>query len=302
MRILVTGGAGFIGSNLALALQKNHEVVVLDAFSHANISNLAGFLGRIEKGDIDTYSWDSLGTFDFIFHQAALTDTRILDTERMMQTNVAAFRRLLDYAIHTKAGVIYASSAAVYGNAPSPYKESGPFQPLNPYGISKVMMDTVAEEYMKKHPQHILVGLRYFNVYGSHEAHKGSFASMIWQLSQQMHAGKRPRIFFDGEQKRDHIYVKDIVHINLLAMQAKQSCIVNAGTGKATSFNRIIELLNKVFGTKLQPEYFDCPYDFFQKHTQADLSSAKTLLGYEPQWSIEAGIRDYMNEVEIVKK
>jgi len=301
MRILITGGAGFIGSNLALAFDKEHDVVIVDNFQNAKFTNLLGFNGQFYTGSITDFDWNSLGKFDYIFHQAAISDTRVLDQELVMKTNVDAFRRLLDYAVRTKTPVIYASSAAVYGNTESPYKENGSLIPLNVYGFSKVMMDSVAQEYMKKNVITI-VGLRYFNVFGPLEAHKDKFASMIWQLSQQMLAGKRPRIFTDGEQCRDHVYVKDIVRINQLAMNAPHSCIVNAATGKPTSFNRIIEILNDVLGTHLEPEYFDCPYDFFQKYTQADLTLAKKMLGYEPQWTIEAGIKDYMTELGFAKK
>lgn len=295
MRILVTGGAGFIGSNIALAFDKDHDVVVIDNFQNARFSNLIGFRGQFYTGSIIDFDWDSLGKFDYIFHQAAISDTRVLDQELMMKTNVDAFRRLLDYAARIKAHMIYASSAAVYGNTPSPYREDGCLEPLNVYGFSKVMMDHVAQEYMKKYNGVIrIVGLRYFNVFGPREAHKDKFASMIYQLSQQMLSGKRPRVFTPGDQCRDHVYVKDIVSMNQLAMKAPYSCILNAATGNATSFNRIIEILNDVLGTDLPPEYFDCPYDFFQAHTQADLALAKKLLGYEPQWTMEAGIKDYM--------
>ena len=303
MRVLVTGGAGFIGSNLALALQEHYEVAVLDNFQNAKFSNLIGFEGQFYTASIIDVDWESLGKFDYIFHQGAISDTRVQDQELMMKTNVDAFRRLLDYAVKTKTHVIYASSAAVYGNTPSPYKENGPLEPLNVYGFSKVMMDHIAEEYMKKYNGVIkIVGLRYFNVFGPREAHKNTFASMIYQLSQQILAGKRPRVFTAGEQCRDHVYVKDIVHINLLAMKAPHSCIVNAATGNATSFNRIIEILNDVLGTNLSPEYFECQYDFFQAHTQADMTKAKELLGYEPQWSMESGIRDYMQWLGVAKK
>lgn len=301
MRILVTGGAGFIGSNLALEFDKEHDVVVVDNFQNAKFTNLISFKGQFVTASIVDCEWDYLGKFDYIFHEAAISDTRVLNQELVMKTNVDAFRRLLDYAIRTKTPVIYASSAAVYGNTPSPHKENGLLMPLNVYGFSKIMMDQIAQEYMKKEIITI-VGLRYFNVFGPREAHKDKFASMIWQLSQQMLAGKRPRIFRDGEQCRDHVYVKDIVYINKRAMNAQRSCILNAATGKPTSFNRIIEILNEVLGLSLEPDYFDCPYDFFQKHTQADLTLAKKMLGYEPQWIIEAGIKDYMTEMGFVKK
>jgi len=302
MRVLVTGAAGFIGSNVALALDKEHEVVALDNFQNAHFSNLNGFTGDFVTADIIDVDWDSLGRFDYIFHQAAISDTREKNQEQVMKTNYDAFKQLLAYALRTKAHVVYASSAAVYGNTPSPYKEDSPLEPLNVYGFSKMMMDHYASRFIKHHPELRLIGLRYFNVFGPREQHKTGFNSMIWQLSQQMLAGKQPRVFTDGSQCRDHVYVKDVVHANLLAMHAKQSGIVNVATGKATSFNRIIEILNDVLGTRLLPDYFDCPYDFFQAHTEADLTKATQLLGYVPQWTIEDGIRDYMIEMGFAKK
>ncbi len=296
MRVLVTGAAGFIGSNVALALQEaGHDVVALDNFQNAAFSNLIEFKGEFVTASVVNVDWHALGAFDWIFHQAAISDTRAKNQELIMKNNYDSFKRLLDYAVKTKAHIVYASSAAVYGNTPGPYKEDGELAPLNAYGFSKMAMDYYATAFMKKHPNMKIIGFRYFNVFGPREQHKIGFNSMIYQLSQQMLSGKRPRVFSYGDQCRDHVYVKDVVHANMLAMNASRSGIMNIATGKATSFNHIIDVLNEVLGLSLKPEYFDCPFDFFQAHTQADLTKAKELLGYNPQWTIEAGIKDYMD-------
>ena len=125
-----------------------------------------------------------------------------MDEKLMMRTNVESFRKMLEWAQPIGIKIIYASSAAVYGNSPAPHRVSQPLTPLNIYGKSKVEMDKVATEYFDK--MHV-IGLRYFNVFGPREAHKDKFASMIYQLAQQMKAGKKPRIFTDGEQKREWI-------------------------------------------------------------------------------------------------
>ena len=135
-----------------------------------------------------------------------------------------------------------------------------------------------------------------FNVFGPREQYKGKMASMVWQLAQQMLSGKRPRIFKWGEQRRDQVYVKDVIRANLLALESKGNGIVNIGTGNAISFNHIIEVLNKVLGTNYAPEYFDNPYiGFYQEHTEADLTLAERLLGYRPRWSFEEAVKDYID-------
>ena len=144
-----------------------------------------------------------------------------------------------------------------------------------------------------------IIGLRYFNVYGPGEYYKGKMASMVYQLYKQMKEGQRPRVFKYGEQQRDFVYVKDIVKINLCALNnGKESGVYNAATGIARDYNTIINCLNKELGTKLEPEYVDNPYPFFQLKTQADMSLAKEKLGYEPDYSLEAGIADYVAILE----
>lgn len=297
MKAIVTGGAGFIGSNLALTLEtKGAKVIVIDDFSCGNFENLKSFKGDLIAQDVNDVNWDKLGTVDIIFHQAALTDTTVSDQKRMMYNNVEGFRKIAEFAVRKQIKLVYASSAAVYGNEPAPQREQGPLNPLNIYGYSKLVGDQIAEQLMKS-SKSLIVGLRYFNVFGTGEAHKRNYASMIYQLSRQMKAGQRPRIFHDGEQSRDHVYVKDIVEANLRAAEAKDSGVVNVGTGKATTFNRLIEIMNEVLGTRLAPDYFDNPYSFYQNKTQADVSGLKKLTGFEVQHSIEKGIKEYFAAV-----
>ena len=140
----------------------------------------------------------------------------------------------------------------------------------------------------------IIVGLRYFNVYGPREAHKGVPASMVYHLSRQMKSGQRPRIFKHGDQKRDFVYVKDIVEGSIRALEAKQSGIYNLGSGQARSFNELIDVLNRSLGTDFKPDYIENPHAHYQDYTQADLTSVRSGLGYEPKYSLETGVADYM--------
>ena len=302
MRYLVTGGAGFIGSNLAFTLcdERKADVVVLDDFSSGHFKNLIGFKGDVFAEDILDGSWfDKVGKVDAIFHEAAITDTTVHDQRKMMSVNVEGFRNVLRFALEKGVKrLVYASSAGVYGNGACPMKEDQRLTPENVYGFSKAMMDNVAEEFAASYPEVTLVGLRYFNVYGPREYYKGNAASMIYQLYMQMKAGKRPRIFKFGEQMRDFVYVKDIVRANLNALEAVKSCVVNAATGAPENFNRVVDCLNKAMGSDLAPEYFDNPYGFYQLKTQADLRRAKSYLNYRHEWDLESGIADYEKIME----
>ncbi|OGR52533.1 MAG: ADP-glyceromanno-heptose 6-epimerase [Elusimicrobia bacterium GWA2_62_23] len=301
-KYLVTGGAGFVGSNLAFALEheRKAKVTVLDNFSSGNYKNLAGFSGDVITDDINSRGWfDTAGKVDAVFHQAAMVDTTVSDQKAMMRDNVDGFRNVLEYAL--KFGikrVVYASSAAVYGNSKCPMHEGQTPTPENVYGFSKAIMDNVAREFAEAHKDMVLVGLRYFNVYGPREYYKGKMASMMFQLYNQMKAGKRPRVFKFGEQMRDFVYVKDIVRGNLNALDAERSCVCNLASGKPGNFNEVIEALNKALKTDLAPEYIDNPYAFYQNKTHADMRQAKALINYRPEWSLEDGVADYVKVLE----
>lgn len=292
MRALVTGAAGFIGANLAVELASDGwDVVALDDFSCGTFDNLKDFRGDVVTADVgDVASWDArVGRVDLIFHQAAITDTTVTDQAKMLRVNVEAFRALLGWAEASKAAkIVYASSAGTYGDLPVPMAEGAAPKPLNVYAFSKVVMERVACESRRP-----CVGLRYFNVYGPREAHKAKAASMIWQLAQQMRAGRRPRIFERGEQFRDFIYVKDVVAANLLAAKGKATGVFNVCTGKKTTFNGVIALLNEALGTRLEPDYFKNPYGFYQNETLGDPAAARQELGFEAEYDVRAGIEDY---------
>jgi len=300
-KFLVTGGAGFIGSNIAKTLEaQGHEVTVLDDFAkNGNFKNLLGFKGDVIAADLFQYIPQDM-YFDAIFHEAAITDTTVMDQKAMMEQNVEAFKNLLGFAAENGIKkVIYASSAATYGNGPVPNVETQPTHPENVYGFSKAIMDNVARQFAEDNNDMTIIGLRYFNVYGPGEYFKGKMASMVFQLYNQMKQGKRPRVFKFGEQQRDFVYVKDIVKINLCALNnGKETGVYNAATGIPRDYNDIIKCLNKEMGTNLEPEYIDNPYPFFQLKTQADMTKSKEKLGYTPDYTLEAGIADYVKILE----
>jgi ADP-L-glycero-D-manno-heptose 6-epimerase len=302
--ILVTGGAGFIGSNLVLALQKKYPeaaLVVVDDFRSGDFRNLQGYQGDFLGADISRLDWQAQfkdAAFDAIFHEASITDTTVHDQLLQVHDNVEGFRRLLHFAEASRTPVVYASSAATYGIGGSRMKEDQAPAPANVYAFSKRQLDNLASIYSRRSPAWRIVGVRYFNVYGPGEAHKKAAASMIFQLYQQMKAGQRPRVFRAGEQKRDFVYVNDVVTFTMNAVWAPRSGVFNCGSGQPFSFNEVIAELNKNLGTHLEPEYIENPYSFYQPHTEADLTLSQGELKYAPAFPPAVGIADYVATLE----
>ncbi len=293
-RALVTGAAGFVGSNLCWELAaRGWQVVAMDDFTHGSWENLRGFPGDVLAASYaDVGFWGRrAGKIDAVFHQGAISDTTVMDQALMMKVNVEGTRDLLCWAAKAKVKkVVYASSAATYGDAPVPQREDAEPRPMNVYGFSKSVMETVASNFKGVKT----VGLRYFNVFGPREAHKNKSASMIWQLALQMKAGRRPRVFEHGEQYRDFIYVKDVVDANIKAFEKAAPGVYNVCTGRKTDFNGIIASLNATLGTSLQPEYFKNPYSFYQNETLGDPAKAQKAFGFRAQWTTERAIQDYL--------
>jgi ADP-L-glycero-D-manno-heptose 6-epimerase len=306
--ILVTGGAGFIGSNLVLALQERYpdaQMVVVDDFRSGDFRNLQGYRGDLVAADVSRLDWhdqfrDTI--FDAIFHLASITDTTVHDQLLQTHDNVEGFRQLLRFAESAQMPVVYASSAATYGIGAGAMHEGQPPAPANVYAFSKTQLDNLARLYSRRNPAWRIVGVRYFNVYGPREAHKKAAASMIYQLYLQMKAGRRPRVFRAGEQKRDFVYVKDVVACTVSAAAGPRGGVFNCGSGQATSFNDIIAELNKNLKTQLEPEYFDNPYGFYQPHTEADLTLSRRELKYEPKYGLPTGIAEYVAFLEGQRK
>ena len=300
LNLLVTGGAGFIGSNLTLALQEKFpdaRLTVIDDFRSGNFKNLAGYRGDFVAQNLASLDWHAQfgeQKFDAVFHLASITDTTNHDQFEQVHDNVESFRRVLNFARPTRTRIVYASSASTYGAATTASVETNGAAPANAYSFSKAIMDNIARRAAGDSPDWIIIGLRYFNVYGPRETHKGTPASMIFHLSRQMKAGQRPRIFKHGDQKRDFVYVKDVVDGSIRALEAKQSGIYNLGTGQARSFNELVDVLNCSLGTDFKPDYIENPHAHYQNFTQADLTSVRKGLGYEPRFTLETGVADYM--------
>ena len=315
--ILITGAAGFIGSSLCFYFQENYpdaNIIAFDSFrsgetfsngnlkSFGHFKNLLGFKGQVISGNINDKELlkelENNFTFDYIFHQAAISDTTVQEQDLMIQTNVNAYEDLLKIAIKHKANMIYASSAATYGD--SDRFEVGFEQPNNAYGFSKVMMDNITYKYLKQDLDISIVGLKYFNVYGPREFFKNSTASMVVQFGHQILKGLTPKLFERSDKiLRDFIYIEDIIQANIKACAPKKSGVYNVGTGRARSFEDIVNILQKELEIDNGKEYMPNPYiGSYQFFTEANIETSKENLGYEPKYSMEEGIKAYIPEIK----
>ena len=315
--ILITGGAGFIGSNIAFYLQDNYpdaNIIIFDCFrnnellsngnliSYGHYKNLIGLKGEVICGNINNKD-DLLVLknykFDYIFHQAAISDTRAYNQELVFQTNINSFYDFIQIAKKNNSILIYASSAATYGSLPSPQK-IGVESPENPYGYSKFAMDQIAYRFRNDIQ---VIGLRYFNVYGNKEFYKGKTSSMVIQLGHQILSNKPPKLF-KGSDKifRDFIFIDDVIQANLKACQSKSNGVFNVGTGLPRSFQDIADLLQLELGTEMETDYFLNPYEGYQMHTQADITLTKEKLGFKPIMTLESGIKSYIPEIKRLHK
>jgi ADP-L-glycero-D-manno-heptose 6-epimerase len=241
--------------------------------------------------------------FDFIFHQAAISDTTTKDQNLTMQTNLEAFKQLLKLTIESEVVLVYASSGATYGNAAAP-QTVGRENPGNVYGFSKLMMDKLAEKHLFAHPKSRVVGLRYFNVYGPNEYFKGTTASMVLQFGLQILGGQAPKLFEGSDRiRRDFIYIEDIIQANIKAAITNRSGTYNVGTGKARSFQEVADVLQIELGTSYGSQYIPNPYaSQYQFLTEANIENTKQMLQYEPYYTLEQGIQAYLPEIKRIFK
>jgi ADP-L-glycero-D-manno-heptose 6-epimerase len=302
--VLVTGGTGFVGRNIVNALLKLpvdsavKKIIVFDR----TLKCTWGAVEQVElmQGDITT-DMAQLASLDFdlVFHEAANVDTTCTDDDAMLRVNYYAFTQLVDLCQSKAVPLVYASSAATYGNTAPPNRVGQGEQPLNIYGCTKLMMD----DYTRQHCAtwtYPVVGLRYFNVYGPGEAHKGSMKSMIGQMLDAMRWNQEVKLFEFGEQRRDFVYVEDVAACNLLAGLTTRSGIYNCGSGRSVDFNTLFLTLRPYFPAYPHAEamYIKNGYLFFQMETQADISSTRTDLKFEPAYDYVKGIERYVAESE----
>lgn len=292
--ILVTGGAGFIGSNLVEELvRRGADVVVVDNFHTGSIENLKGVINKIR---LIKAPCSKLPEFDLkvdtIFHFGIPSSSPMYkENPVLVGEAVSDFMKVFELAKSNEANVVYASTSSLYGMCPPPHREDLSIIPFDFYTEARLAMERLAKVY------HLLsgvssVGLRFFSVYGPHEEAKGKYANLLTQFIWAIGKGEAPEIYGDGNQARDFIHVHDVVNVCIRASELDNCCeVVNVGSGKATTFNHVVELINKELRKNIQPKYLPNPIKNYVYHTCADLTKARRLLGFEPTIGVEEGIK-----------
>jgi ADP-L-glycero-D-manno-heptose 6-epimerase len=309
--IIVTGGAGFIGSNLVKGLNRigEKDIIVVDDLTDGHkVTNLADceiadyvdledFLAVVQSEQ------DAYGSIDAVFHQGACTDTTEWDGRYMMRLNFEYSKILSHFCVARQIPFIYASSASVYGSGREFRVSPECEHPINVYAYSKLLFDQYVRRRLGAAKSQI-VGLRYFNVYGPREQHKRGMSSVIYHFNQQLLSGDDVRLFegsdgyADGEQVRDFIYVDDVVDVNLWFLKnGAHSGIYNLGTGESTTFNAVADAVVAWHG-RGGIKYIPFPEGLvgsYQSYTCADITGLRKL-GYSNQFvNIEEGVRRYLD-------
>jgi UDP-glucose 4-epimerase len=299
-RYLITGGGGFIGSNLAHALvARGKSVRILDDFSTGRWQNLRGIEDRIEivRGDIrdPKVVAEAVHGTEIILHQAALNSNprSIQEPGPTNAVNVVGTLHLLEAARTAGARrVVYASSSSVYGDTPGlPKTEDVPLSPKAPYGVSKLAAECYCRVFTQVYGLET-VSLRYFNVFGPRQHPDSEYAAVIPRFLRRMLAGKRPVIFGDGEQSRDFTAIENVVAANLLAAETGRGIgeVFNVACGQASTLNQLVTWLNQLLGTDLSPIY-EPPRPADIRYSFASIHKAEAVLGYRPHRDIREGLR-----------
>lgn len=305
MNVLVTGGCGFIGSNLVHKLVENmFDVIVLDDMflgKKENLSELPKEKVKIVDGSVtDIALVENLAKHcDVIFHLAAVSSAPLCERSSLdaLKVNVDGFINVLEVARKQKINrVVYASTSSLYNNLAPPHREDMVVKPGTLYEASKYTREIYGKIYYENYGIET-VGLRFFSVYGPKEQHKGRYANMITQFLWSALKGEKSVIYGDGTQTRDFIYVDDVVNAMMLASQAENvgGEVFNVGVGKNHSFNEIIEILSETLGAKLKVEYVKNPIKKYVTHTLADTRKAKNCLGFEAKIKSKDGTRNLVD-------
>jgi UDP-glucose 4-epimerase len=293
--VLVTGGAGFIGSNLANHLAEDTHVIAVDDCYLGTPENLRDDVDFVEASVLD----DDLPTdVDVVFHLAALSSYAMHedDPTQGARVNVEGFVNTVDQARRDGCDtVVYASTSSIYGSRTAPSPEELSVSVNTGYEASKLARERYGE-YFRNHYGLSVAGLRFFSVYqgyGGAEEHKGEYANVIAQFADDVANGDAPKLYGDGEQTRDFTHVSDIVRGIELAADHQLDGIYNLGTGDAYDFNTVVEMINDELGTDVDPVYVENPIpdDVYVHDTCADASKIREATGWEPEIDFEEGIR-----------
>jgi UDP-glucose 4-epimerase len=296
MSILVTGGAGFIGSNLVEdLLASGKKVIVLDNMDTGSRSNLE------DLGDLEVIEASCVDSSKFNLKPEAIYHLGIPSSSPMYKKNpflvgdaINGTIAVFELARSAKCRVVYASSSSLYSGLTPPHREDMPVQVTDYYTEARLAIERIAELY-KRLFDVPSAGMRFFSVYGPKEKAKKQYANMVSQFLWEMMEGKSPVIYGDGTQTRDFTYVKDIVRALRLAMSSDYHGILNAGTGKAHSFNDVVTQLNEIMGSTIKQKHIENPIKNYVPHTLADTTNAEKVLGFRAKYSLENGIKELLD-------
>jgi UDP-glucose 4-epimerase len=296
LSVLVTGGAGFIGSNLVESLlESGEDVIVLDNMHTGSAGNLEdlkskGNLRLIEAGCNDLPGIELKPTA--IYHLGIPSSSPMYKRNPFLVGEaINGSIAVLELARRSGAKVVYASSSSLYSGIVPPHRENVIINVTDYYTEARLVVERMAELYSKLYGVSS-AGMRFFSVYGPKERSKKQYANMVSQFMWDMMAGKTPVIYGDGSQTRDFIYVSDVVRALRMAMESDYQGILNVGTGKAFSFNDVIRVLNENMGLNIQPEYVENPIKNYVKDTQADPTKTSHVLEFTARYSLNDGIRN----------
>lgn len=300
MKYLITGGAGFIGSNIAEELlNRGHQVRVLDNFSTGRRENLSEFIDSIEliEGDLRNYHnvREAVEEMDFVLHQGALPSVprSVSDPISTNEVNVTGTLNVL-YAARD-AGikrVVMASSSSVYGDSPTlPKHEGMPLQPLSPYAVSKLAGEKYCQVFANIYGLHT-VALRYFNVFGPRQNPDSQYSAVIPKFIKSILQDESPLIYGDGEQSRDFTYITNTIEANILATEVDcpPGVVMNCAVHERTNLNELVEMINRILGKNIEAIRVE-PRPGDIKHSFADIDRLKKTLGYQPKVLFEEGLR-----------
>lgn len=306
-RILVTGGAGFIGSNFCNLNQDRYEVIALDNLLLGDQRNLNSEI-RFIRGDAgDQSDLNQVEPVDTVIHLAGTSSAPMFMDEGFVPgyvNSVASFVTTLDWARKNGAKkFLYASTSSLYGNNPLPLVESQHVTPPNHYAVTKELYEHCAIAFTKVYPEMNVIGFRFMSVYGPNEEAKGKYANIISQFTWDMARDRAPVIFGDGTQFRDFTNVRDIVAAMVLAIESKEHFsaeLFNIGTGRSTSLNEIVTALNRAFGKNISAKYINNPVkEGYVMGQAADISKIQTMLGYKPTVKLEDGILEQVKNLRM---
>jgi len=306
-KILVTGGAGFIGSNFCNLNREKYEIVALDNLLLGDEENLHADIKFIKGDACDYQTLQNCGKeFDIILHFAGTSSAPMFlpDFDKAYRNSIDSFLNVLLFSKECGAKkVLYASTSSIYGNQELPLTEQKPVFPTNHYSASKLFYENAASAFQNLNKNIDTIGFRFMSVYGPNEEAKGQFANVLSQFIWDFARGRRPIIFGDGTQSRDFTNVEDIVLAITKAIEHDEKLgneIFNIGTGKAASLNEMIAIVQEVLQTELEPEYIENPVkENYIAAQMADISKIKKVLGFVPSIDMTTGIANQVRDLKV---